>query len=41
VFITLAATSLLSSTAILLLARRYRGMTCGTHRFPVGQVLPR
>ena len=35
VFISLAATSLLSSTAILLLARRYRGMACSTHRFRI------
>ena len=34
VFISLAITSLLSSTVILLLARRYQGMACSTHRFP-------
>ena len=31
VFISLAGTSLLSSTAILALARRYQGMACDTH----------
>ena len=31
VFITLAASSLLSSAVILVLARRYRGMACSTH----------
>jgi len=41
VLISLAATSLLSSTAILFLARRYRGMACGTHPHPIGQPLPR
>lgn len=41
VFISLAASSLLSSTAILLLARRYRGMACSTHRYPILQPLPR
>jgi hypothetical protein len=41
VFISLAASSLLSSTAILLLARRYRGIACGTHRYPILQPLPR
>lgn len=37
VFISLTASSLLSSTAILLLARRYRGMACSTHRYPILQ----
>ncbi|HEX6222172.1 MAG TPA: PQ-loop repeat-containing protein [Acidimicrobiia bacterium] len=41
VFISLAASSLLSSTAILLLSRRYRGMACGTHRYPITQPIPR
>ena len=41
VFISLAATSLLSSTAILLLALRYRGKACATHPHPLGQPLPR
>ena len=41
VFISLAASSLFSSTAILLLARRYRGMACATHQHPVLQALPR
>lgn len=41
VFISLAASSLLSSTAILLLARKYRGMACSTHRHHVLQPLPR
>ena len=40
VLINLAASSLLSSTAILL-ARRYRSMACGTHRHPILQPLPR
>jgi lipid-A-disaccharide synthase-like uncharacterized protein len=31
VFIMLQVTSLTSATVILLLARRYRGMACGTH----------
>jgi hypothetical protein len=37
VFISLAIASLLSSTVILLLGRRYRGMACSTHRSPIGQ----
>lgn len=41
VFISLAASSLLSSTAILLLARRYRGMACGTHRHRLLEPIPR
>ena len=41
VFISLAASSLFSSTAILILARRYRGMACATHQHPVLQALPR
>lgn len=32
VFISVAASSLLSSAAILFLARRYQGMSCDTHR---------
>ncbi len=34
VFITLTVSNLLSSLIILLLARRYRGMTCATHARP-------
>lgn len=41
VFISLAASSLISSTAILLLARRYRGMACATHRYPTHQPIAR
>lgn len=41
VFICLAASSRLSSTAILLLARRHRGMACSTHRYPILRPLPR
>lgn len=40
VFISLAASSLLSSTAILVLARRYRNKACETHRPPLAQPLP-
>lgn len=41
VFISLAASGFLSSAAILLLARRYRGMACGTHRNLTLQPPPR
>lgn len=41
VFISLAATSLVSSLAILLLARRYRYTACDTHRHPLAQPVPR
>jgi lipid-A-disaccharide synthase-like uncharacterized protein len=34
VFTALAVSSLLSSALILMLARRFRGMTCETHRPP-------
>lgn len=40
-FISLAATSLVSSLAILLLARRYRYTARDTHRHPLTQPLPR
>jgi len=38
VLISLAATSLFSSAAILLLARRYRGMACSTHQYAIGGI---
>lgn len=41
VFISLAASSLLSSTAILVLARRYRNQACDTHHVPLARPLPR
>lgn len=35
VFVSLAATSLMSSAAVVLLARKYRGTVCGSHQSPI------
>lgn len=41
VFIGLAASSLASSTAVLVLARKHRYMACETHRHPIAEPVPR
>lgn len=38
VFISLAASSLISALAILALTHRYRGMACATHAYPPADI---